>query len=99
MEITKKLAGKTVTLALVGRLDTTTSPTLEAALSEVYDTADSLVFDMAELDYISSAGLRVILTAQKTMNKKGEMKLVNVKDTVLEVFEITGFTEILTIEK
>lgn len=99
MEITKKLAGKTVTLALAGRLDTTTSPTLEEALSEVYDTADSLVFDMAELDYISSAGLRVILTAQKTMNKKGEMKLVNVKDTVLEVFEITGFTEILTIEK
>lgn len=85
-------------LKIEGRLDTTTAPQLEKEiLSLPADTTD-LVFDMEKLDYISSAGLRIILSAQKRMNKVGTLKLISVNETVMEVFEITGFTDILTIE-
>lgn len=89
-------AGK-VSIAVEGRLDTTTAPNLESALSEKKD-ASELEFDFAKLEYISSAGLRVLLSAQKAMNAKGgRMVIKNVPDEVLEVFEITGFVDILTI--
>lgn len=98
MNIEKKLEGSALTVALEGRLDTTTSPDLEEALSSSLDGVTELVFDFAKLDYLSSAGLRVLLSAQKRMNKQGSMKLVHVNDTVKEVFEITGFADFLTIE-
>lgn len=86
-------------IALDGRLDTTTAPELEKYLENEWKDADSLTLDMEKLEYISSAGLRVLLMAQKMMNQKnGTMKLVHVSEMVQEVFEITGFTEILTIE-
>lgn len=86
-------------IALAGRLDTTTAPELEKYLENEWEDAESLTFDMEKLEYISSAGLRVLLMAQKMMNQKnGTMKLVHVSEMVQEVFEITGFTEILTIE-
>ena len=99
MTITKTRGGEALTLALAGRLDTTTAPELEAELKESL-TADvtGLVLDIKELTYLSSAGLRVILTAQKRMNKQGKMTVRNVCDTIMEVFEVTGFTDILTIE-
>ena len=87
-----------VTLALSGRLDTTTAPELEAILADVLGSAAELCFDFNELEYISSAGLRVLLKAQKTMNTKGKMKLTGVNETIMEVFDITGFVDILTIE-
>ena len=98
MTIEKTLEGNTLTLALEGRLDTTTSPDLEEALGASLDGVTALVFDFAKLDYLSSAGLRVLLSAQKRMNKQGSMKLLHVNDTVKEVFEITGFADFLTIE-
>lgn len=98
MNIEKKLEGTTLTIALEGRLDTTTSPDLEEALGSSLDGATELVFDFTKLDYLSSAGLRVLLSAQKRMNKQGSMKLVHVNDAVKEVFEITGFADFLTIE-
>ena len=98
MTIEKKLEGSTLTLALEGRLDTTTSPDLEEALAASLDGVTALVFDFARLDYLSSAGLRVLLSAQKRMNRQGSMKLVRVNDAVKEVFEITGFSDFLTVE-
>ena len=98
MNIEKKLEGTTLTIALEGRLDTTTSPDLEEALGESLDGVTALVFDFTKLDYLSSAGLRVLLSAQKRMNKQGSMKLVHVNDAVKEVFDITGFADFLTIE-
>ena len=98
MNIEKNLEGTTLTLALEGRLDTTTSPDLEEALAASLDGATALVFDFAKLDYLSSAGLRVLLSAQKRMNKQGSMKLVHVNDAVKEVFDITGFADFLTVE-
>lgn len=98
MTISKTLEGNTLTLALEGRLDTTTSPDLEEALGASLDGVTQLVFDFTRLDYLSSAGLRVLLSAQKRMNKQGSMKLVHVNDAVKEVFEITGFADFLTIE-
>lgn len=98
MNIVKNLEGTTLTLAPEGRLDTTTSPQLETLLNAELDGITSLIFDFAKLDYLSSAGLRVLLTAQKRMNQQGTMKLCNVNATVKEVFEITGFTDFLTIE-
>ena len=98
MTIDKKLEGTTLTLALEGRLDTTTSPDLEEALTASLDGVTELVFDFSKLDYLSSAGLRVLLSAQKRMNKQGSMKLRHVNDTVKEVFDITGFADFLTIE-
>ena len=98
MTIEKKVEGTTLTIALEGRLDTTTSPDLEDALSASLDGVAALVFDFAKLDYLSSAGLRVLLSAQKRMNKQGSMKLVHVNDAVKEVFDITGFADFLTVE-
>ena len=87
-----------VTLALSGRLDTVTAPELEAALDTALGDAKELIFDFNELEYISSAGLRVLLKAQKAMNEKGDMKVTGVNETIMEVFDITGFVDILTIE-
>lgn len=86
------------TLALAGRLDTLTAPELETEISALLPTAESLTLDMEKLDYISSAGLRVILKTQKVLEKKAGLKLVNVPETVKEVFDITGFSDFLTIE-
>lgn len=96
MEIIKNLNENTMNIALEGRLDTTTAPQLEAELN--LDGISELAFDFEKLDYISSAGLRVLLAAQKTMNKQGSMKIANVNADIMEVFEITGFSDILTIE-
>lgn len=98
MEIIKNKEGSELKFALEGRLDTMTAPQFENEIKESLDGVDSLVLDFEKLEYVSSAGLRVILGAQKAMNKQGEMKIVNVCDGVMEVFEITGFTDILTIE-
>ena len=98
MTIVKQLNGSELTLTLNGRLDTTTAPELENAIKENIAGVTNLVMDFAGLEYLSSAGLRVILSAQKTMNKQGEMVIRNVNETINEVFEITGFIDILTIE-
>ena len=98
MTIDKQLNGSELTLTLNGRLDTTTAPELENAIKENIAGITNLVMDFAGLEYLSSAGLRVILSAQKTMNKQGEMVIRNVNETINEVFEITGFIDILTIE-
>ena len=93
----KKDAGK-LTLTITGRLDTSTAPKLEENLKKSYDGVTELVFDLANLEYISSAGLRVLLSAQKTKNKQGLMKVINVGEEIMEIFDITGFSDILTIE-
>ena len=98
MTINKTVNGSTLTIALEGRLDTTTSPDLEKELKDTLGGADQLVMDFSKLDYISSAGLRVLLSAHKAMSSKGGMKVTNVNDIVQEVFEVTGFSDILTIE-
>ncbi len=98
MDILKKADGSQLTIELVGRLDTTTAPQLEGELNSSLSGVTDLVFDFAQLEYISSAGLRVLLSAQKTMNKQGSMVIHNVNDDIMEVFEITGFSDILTIE-
>ena len=90
--------GSTLVLALEGRLDTTTAPELEAVLKESLNGVGALVLDMEGLVYLSSAGLRVILGSQKQMNRQGNMVVRYVNDTIMEVFEVTGFTDILTIE-
>ncbi len=97
MNITKKLNGSTLEIALEGRLDTMTAPALEAELKSL-QAAESLVFDFSKLDYISSAGLRVLLSAHKLMSAKGGMKITNVNEIVQEVFDVTGFADILNIE-
>ena len=98
MKITKTQNASTMELALEGRLDTMTAPELESALNDVMNGADSLVLDFSKLDYISSAGLRVLLSAHKAMSAKGGMKVINVNEIVQEVFDVTGFSDILTIE-
>ena len=98
MTIEKKINGETVTLIVSGRLDTQTAPELEKELDASLSGVKELTFDMANLEYVSSAGLRVILKAQKTMNSQGAMKLTGVNDSIMEVFDITGFLDILTIE-
>ncbi len=98
MTIEKRLDGKTLNILLTGRLDTTTAPQLEADLKQVLDGVEKLVMDFEKLEYLSSAGLRVLLSAQKTMNKQGSMVICHVNETILEIFEVTGFAEILTIE-
>ena len=98
MTIDKQINGSELTISLTGRLDTTTAPELEAVIKENIAGVTNLVMDFAGLEYLSSAGLRVILSAQKTMNKQGEMVIRNVNETINEVFEITGFIDILTIE-
>ena len=98
MTIEKKINQDAVTLIVSGRLDTQTAPELENELDASLSDAKELVFDMTNLEYVSSAGLRVILKAQKAMNTKGSMKLTGVNDSIMEVFDITGFLDILTIE-
>ncbi len=98
MEIIKTQEENTLILALQGRLDTNTAPLLEQTLTEELDGVTELVLDFEEIDYISSAGLRVLLAAQKRMKKQGSMKLVNVSEVVNEIFEVTGFLTILKIE-
>lgn len=98
MTITKNLEGKKLTVALEGRLDTGTSPQLEAELKTSVNGIEELVLDLANLEYMSSAGLRALLSAQKVMNRQGSMKVIHVNETISEIFEITGFSEILTIE-
>ena len=98
MTITKTQNGSALTLALEGRLDTVTSPELEKELKASMGGAESLVLDFSKLDYISSAGLRVLLSAHKAMSGKGGMKVINVNEVVQEVFDVTGFADILTIE-
>ncbi len=98
MTINKSLNDTELSMSLAGRLDTTTAPGLEAELKTSLIGVTSLVMDFAELEYISSAGLRVLLSAQKVMNKQGKMVICHVNETIMEVFEVTGFTDILTIE-
>ncbi len=98
MNIIKNSEGKTLKIALEGRLDTTTAPQLEAELKQSVADNTELDLDFAKLEYISSAGLRVLLAAQKVMNKQGKMVIRNVNDVIAEVFEVTGFADILTIE-
>ena len=98
LNITKNIEGSALNIALEGRLDTTTSTQLEEELSGSLANVNSLVLDMQALEYISSAGLRVLLSAQKVMNKQGEMKVIHVNEVISEIFEVTGFSDILTIE-
>lgn len=98
MTIEKNINGSSVTLKIIGRLDTVTAPELEAMVSASIGGIEELVLDCSELEYVSSAGLRVILNAQKKMNVQGSMKLTGVNEDVMEVFDITGFADILTIE-
>ncbi|MCQ2405299.1 MAG: STAS domain-containing protein [Clostridia bacterium] len=98
MQINKTKNDSNLTLALSGRLDTNTAPLLEAELGGNLDGVTDLVLDFANLEYISSAGLRVILSAQKEMNARGKMVIKNVCADIIDVFDITGFSDILTIE-
>ena len=98
MTIEKKINNESVTLIVSGRLDTQTAPELEKELDSILAGLKELTFDMTNLEYVSSAGLRVILKAQKAMNAQGSMKLTGVNDSIMEVFDITGFLDILTIE-
>ena len=98
MIINMKQDGTNPVIALEGRLDTTTAPELEAQLKKLLDGAETLTFDFSSLDYISSAGLRVLLSAHKAMSAKGGLKITNVNEVVSEVFDVTGFSDILTIE-
>ena len=98
MKIEKNMNGETREVALDGRLDTTTAPELEGELKSSLDGVTGLVMDFDKLEYISSAGLRVLLSAQKSMNRQGEMRIKHVNETIMEIFEVTGFTDILTIE-
>lgn len=98
LKIAKERLEDALTVRPEGRLDTVTAPELEQALREELADVKTLVLDMSGLEYISSAGLRVLLAAQKQMNRQGTMKLVGVSEAIMEIFEITGFCDILTIE-
>lgn len=98
MNILKTENGAELTLAVEGRLDTTTSPKLEAELKRSISGVTRLVIDLKDLEYISSSGLRVLLSAQKVMNRQGEMLIRHVNETVMEIFDVTGFVDFLTIE-
>ena len=98
MTIQKALNGNKLDVALEGRLDTTTAPQLEAELKASLDGITELNLDFEKLEYLSSAGLRVLLAAQKVMNRQGKMVIRHVNETIQEVFEVTGFIDILTIE-
>ena len=98
MTITKNLDAGKLTIVLEGRLDTMTSPQLEGELRTAVNGITELVLDLEKLNYISSAGLRVLLAAQKVMNKQGEMKIKNVSPDIMEIFEVTGFVDLLNIE-
>ncbi len=98
LNIIKTKEADTLNVKLEGRLDTTTAPELEAELKADLGETKALVMDFEKLEYISSAGLRVLLSAQKVMNKQGEMKIIHVNDIINEIFEVTGFSDILNIE-
>ena len=98
MNIEKTQSGSDLVISLDGRLDTTTAPELEAVLKTSLEGIDKLTLDFSGLSYLSSAGLRVVLLAQKYMSKHGKMIVKNVNETIMDVFEVTGFTDILTIE-
>lgn len=98
LRIEKTTENNSLTYTLSGRLDTLTAPELELDLNGTLDGVTELVFDLNDLDYLSSAGLRVLLTAQKRMNTQGAMRVRNVNETIREIFDITGFSDILTIE-
>lgn len=98
LDINQKKDGASFNLALTGRLDTTTAPQLEEVIKNQIADVTDLSFDFEKLEYISSAGLRVLLSAQKTMNKQGSMAITNVSEEVMEIFEVTGFSDILTIK-
>ena len=98
MTINETKNGNELVIAPEGRLDTTTAPELEEKVKESIDGVTDLVFDLSKLEYISSAGLRVLLSTQKIMEKQGKMKFINVSDIIMEIFDVTGFSEILTIE-
>ena len=97
LNIAKTIESGKAAFVLEGRLDTVTAPALEKELKAALEGVSELTLDFGKLEYISSAGLRVLLSAQKTMNKQGEMKILNVNETIMEIFEVTGFADILTI--
>ena len=98
LNISKTVENTKAVYVLEGRLDTVTAPDLETELKGSLDGVEELILDFGKLEYISSAGLRVLLATQKIMNKQGEMKITNVNETIMEIFEVTGFSDILTIE-
>ena len=98
LNINKEVNDKKLTISLEGRLDTVTSPMLESELKSDLDGVEDFVIDMEKLQYISSAGLRVLLSAQKVMNRQGTMVVKNASDDIKEIFDVTGFSDILTIE-
>ncbi|MBO4286076.1 MAG: STAS domain-containing protein [Bacilli bacterium] len=98
MDINKTLEGKTLVIALTDKLDTTSAPALEEDLNNSLNGIDTLIFDFSKLNYLSSAGLRVLLNTQKTMMKQGKMIIKHPNDVIMSVFEMTGFSTILTIE-
>jgi anti-sigma B factor antagonist len=98
LNINKTEEGEKTVFTLEGRMDTVTAPELEKELKASLDGVKELTLDFEKLDYISSAGLRVLLSTQKVMNKQGALKIIHVNDTIMEIFEVTGFTDILTIE-
>jgi len=98
MTIEKIANGSKLTVVLTGRLDTTTAPKLEAELKQSVGGVEKLVLDFTALEYLSSAGLRVLLAAQKVMNRQGEMIVRNINETIAEIFEVTGFADVLTVE-
>ena len=98
LSINKGIENGKAVFSLEGRLDTTTAPELEKELNASLKDINELTLDFEKLEYVSSAGLRVLLTTQKVMNGRGGMKLVHVSETIMEIFEVTGFSDILTIE-
>ena len=98
MEINKIKDGTALTIELEGRLDTVSAPQLETELKKSISGVETLIFDFAKLEYLSSAGLRVLLSSQKVMNRQGQMMVKNVNSTIADIFEVTGFSEILTVE-
>ncbi len=98
MTINKINDDTTLTIELEGRLDTVSAPQLEAELKKSISGIENLVFDFEKLEYLSSAGLRVLLASQKVMNRQGQMIIKNVNSTIMDIFEVTGFSEILTVE-
>ncbi|MBO6260690.1 MAG: STAS domain-containing protein [Lachnospiraceae bacterium] len=98
MTVNKELNGSELVISVSGRIDTTTAPTLEGEIKDSLDGVQNLVLDIAEVEYVSSAGLRVFLSTHKTMSKQGSMVVKNVSESVREIFEVTGFADILTLE-
>lgn len=98
IKIEQKMENNRMTVAIIGRVDTATAPELEKVIDRCDATVAEMIIDMEQVEYISSAGLRVILKAQKIMSRQGQLKLRNVNDTIMEIFDITGFVDILTIE-